>query len=560
MATCPVCSTPAPSQVEGTPYWACPACQCWFQSPLPPKVFQAGQDGIPAMDDREKQANRSLAGLLVQSFLGGRPGRALDVGAGYPFLVHCLKGLGCDARGLDNLDQVPAYSRHLDVPMVQADFEAAGPEQVREWAGPGTFRLITLVHVFHQLQDPRAALARLRDLLDDDGVLFLRLPDHGVAGFEQNLTQHHYAAQPFFHCLASLQRLLEETGGRFRVAWTASPQGSGQRDIALVPVAAGTAPAGAPAEAGSRPRPGSGPRIPRIALVRPGAIGDVLMILNLVPALREKHPGHIIHVYCAPWIGQELGYLMQMAGVAAWRDCESLEAFRADYDHIFTLVGYPLADGYPERPMRRHLIQYFAEELGLAADGLPSLALSLGPMGGLPDGYATLHPSAAWSAYKNWPLERWEAVLAACPDLPVIQVGARTDPRVAGARHDFMGLSLLAAASLVANARIHLGVDSFTNHLTHYRWNGRRTPAVILWGSTQASASGYPHNVNVILGLPCQPCFREDPAISRMPRGVCIEPPGQTYELPRHACMHGIPVEPVAEAVRRLWDQGVSPV
>jgi hypothetical protein len=59
--------------------------------------------------------------------------------------------------------------------------------------------------------------------------------------------------------------------------------------------------------------------------------------------------------------------------------------------------------------------------------------------------------------------------------------------------------------------------------------------------------------------LPCQPCFREDPKLSRMPRGPCITPPGQTYDAPKHACLHGLPVERVLSDVRRAWDEATAP-
>jgi hypothetical protein len=47
-----------------------------------------------------------------------------------------------------------------------------------------------------------------------------------------------------------------------------------------------------------------GPRVPRLALFRPGSIGDILMTLNLVPALRAKYPGYLIHYFCLPAIGE----------------------------------------------------------------------------------------------------------------------------------------------------------------------------------------------------------------------------------------------------------------
>ena len=152
--------------------------------------------------------------------------------------------------------------------------------------------------------------------------------------------------------------------------------------------------------------------------------------------------------------------------------------------------------------------------------------------------------------------------MRACPDIPIYQIGRADEPLVEGALHDFMGETLATTISLVANATLHLGLDSYANHLTHYLWedggSARRVPAVILWGSTQVSALVYDHNTNISLDLPCQPCFREDPAISRMPRGPCINPPGQSYAEPRHACMAGIDVGRVAQAARQLWEHSLE--
>jgi hypothetical protein len=81
-------------------------------------------------------------------------------------------------------------------------------------------------------------------------------------------------------------------------------------------------------------------------------------------------------------------------------------------------------------------------------------------------------------------------------------------------------------------------------------------PGVILWGSTQESAAGYPTNTNISKGLSCQPCFRENPAISGNPRGACVNPPRITYadETP-HACMAQISADEVATAVREMWER-----
>lgn len=299
-----------------------------------------------------------------------------------------------------------------------------------------------------------------------------------------------------------------------------------------------------------------GPK-PKIALNRPGAIGDIIMILQLIPSLKLKYPKHQIDFFCHPTLGNSLKSLMKSAGIEEIRDFEKLNDVKMEYDQIFNMVGYPLAEGYPEKPMRKHLLEFFADELGLQTDpeNLPYLLLPRGPLPqGAPKRFATLHAQAGWSVYKNWSFKRWQEVLAQCPDIPVFQIGSATDFKIEGADHRFMGTELQTSISLMAHADMHMGVDSFTNHLTNIKWRNKgKTPSVILWGSTQGDAAGYKHNTNISLGLECSPCFREDPKISRMSRGPCINPPGQVYENPCHACMEGISVGQVATEIQKLW-------
>jgi ADP-heptose:LPS heptosyltransferase len=299
---------------------------------------------------------------------------------------------------------------------------------------------------------------------------------------------------------------------------------------------------------------------PKIALHRPGAIGDIIMTLSLILLLKRKYPEHEIHYFCVPSIGKGLHNLMTAAGVDKILDTKNRPPTDPTYDKYFNLIGYPLQEGYPYKPMAKHLIEYFADEMGVElprshlADTSPTIPhLTLEPdaiLTGLPPKYVTIHPQAGWSAYKNWKPERWEKVIAARPDLWFYQIGAETDHKLLGANHSLMGKPLDVSIALMAQAAMHVGVDSWTNHLTNIFWKGRGfVPAVILWGSTQASAAGYPRNTNILLGLECQPCFREDPKISSMPLGPCINPPGQDYERPRHACMEGIDVDLVLNAI-----------
>jgi len=115
----------------------------------------------------------------------------------------------------------------------------------------------------------------------------------------------------------------------------------------------------------------------------------------------------------------------------------------------------------------------------------------------------------------------------------------------------FCGDSFEDNVAAQAWSRLHIGLDSVFNHTTNINWRTKgKIKSIILFGSTQKEASGYPHNENISLGLHCQPCFKENPAFSRNSLGLCENPPNQTYEKPQHACMKGITPEMVFEKMK----------
>jgi ADP-heptose:LPS heptosyltransferase/glycosyltransferase involved in cell wall biosynthesis len=309
---------------------------------------------------------------------------------------------------------------------------------------------------------------------------------------------------------------------------------------------------------------------PMIALNRPGAIGDILMTLNLLPAFKEANPDADVHYFCHANYAKAdaLGSIITAAGADLVIDCAQLNSMRGRYERVISLVGYPLAENYPNVPMRQHLLKYFAEELGLPIqDGLPALTLPR-PKRPIDQPYITIQPQAGWSAWNEWSLSRWDEVIKALryklkvPEF--IQLGAENALPLRYANRKYLATSLSTSIALVANADLHVGVDSWANHATNFYWqdergNGRRTLAVILFGSTQPSASGYPSNLNICHQPPCGPCFREDSRISSMPRGVCVTPATKPDGSPReygdgfHACMDNIRTHEVIEAIEEKW-------
>ena len=77
MTTCPICSTVVNSKINNTPYWDCRFCGCWFQAPLPPKVYEAdhekganGEFTGHLMSDNDKEINKYLADTIFTTWLG----------------------------------------------------------------------------------------------------------------------------------------------------------------------------------------------------------------------------------------------------------------------------------------------------------------------------------------------------------------------------------------------------------------------------------------------------------------------------------------------------------
>lgn len=288
----------------------------------------------------------------------------------------------------------------------------------------------------------------------------------------------------------------------------------------------------------------------RVVWHRPGAIGDVLMTLDFVGLYKKENPNDHIIYKAAPAIASMLKPIMLEAGIDEVRT--TAEQF--PLDRQIDLIGYPLHEGHPSKPMAQHLIKYFSQELGLGGR-YEDLKLKL-PKRSIKPQYITLHATSGWSMYKNWPLDRWAWV---CGELKkngvrVVQIGGPEEKAVEGVEFNRLGLPFTDSLALLANAKMHIGIDSWSNHATNIVWEGKgKVPGVILWGSSQSTALGYPQNKNLELGLPCQPCFREDPKISRIPRGVCPNPGGQTYENPQHACMFGLKQEYVLEEILKVW-------
>jgi SAM-dependent methyltransferase len=190
----------------------CPQCGTAVTAgaPPPPEAHEEGayRPGAPrgagaAAPILERFDRRRLA-ILEAAAPPGR--RLLDVGAGKGRFVAHARAREWDARGIE--PSARADAAHVE----RATLEEAA-------VGPGSVDAITLWHVLEHVEDPAAALERLRGWLVPDGVLLVGVPNlasvqarvGGPRWYHLDLPRHrtHFTAD-------GLERLLERSG--FEVA------------------------------------------------------------------------------------------------------------------------------------------------------------------------------------------------------------------------------------------------------------------------------------------------------------------------------------------------------
>lgn len=192
-----------------------------------------------------------------------------------------------------------------------------------------------------------------------------------------------------------------------------------------------------------------------------------------------------------------------------------------------------------------HQVQWLAARLGLPVPDLAAIRcwmwLRDDEVAWRPSGrYVTVSPLASWTQNKNWLLGQWQAVV----DLlkaPVIQLGAGSDPKLRGARHQFMGAPLRRVAALIAGAAFHLCVVTGTMHIA----SAVGTRSIVVYGGREDPAvTGYAANVNLYRKLDCAPCW--------LIRPCPYATPHDTWQIEK-PCMQAIRVRDVVQVIQQEY-------
>jgi hypothetical protein len=270
-----------------------------------------------------------------------------------------------------------------------------------------------------------------------------------------------------------------------------------------------------------------------------GGIGDTLMFTPLISAWRRNNPGGRLIVYCVEKYQHET--------LRGNPHIDSLRLRGRFYRKVLTRLP-PL--------LRRVLRGVFRPSYALYLYDFQTVhaAQILGALGGIfvanvtPELYLTaaereaarhrllpfrtpvaVHTSAAYTATKEWRVPSWAGLVASCPDIDFIQLGARSDPLIPGVR-DFRGLPLRESFAVLGQCRAFVGIDSGPAHAAA----ALGVPRVVLWGPTVPEVLGYPSSANLSVRRRCSPC------LPLMGNGRCFY---------GRACMDALTVPQVREAL-----------
>lgn len=303
--------------------------------------------------------------------------------------------------------------------------------------------------------------------------------------------------------------------------------------------------------------------ISRILVIRPGGLGDMLLLLPIIEELKLTFPAATIDVLCEKRNRQVIAMAdlsceplvydvnpLQVLNVLRKRkydisiDTEQFHHFSAI---LGLLSGAPIRIGFKINPLRNpmytHLINYALDgpegqqfgkllaPLGISsirgqfsgmlaghdlhAEGLSSQVTDL-----LTDGnFMAIHPGSS-SVYKQWPADRFAEVAShICRQhgLVCVLLGDATDKTVAEniaatvsmsnckAMSLAATLSLPATAQVLKSARVFVSPDSGLAHLA----TALDVPTVTLFGPSDHEkwgATGSAHEI-VRTAVPCAPCF-----------------------------------------------------
>jgi ubiquinone/menaquinone biosynthesis C-methylase UbiE len=205
---CPCCKAAIDSGFRQTVYapftlLRCPACRFRFVGdPLSDdelKIYYREHYATEGEENyRRIQRDNGRRGAARLERMARRMGRsivgqqAIDVGAGYGYLVQALRDRGVDAVGIDPSESCVSYGcEKLGIPLSQRSLEEVEADGQR-------YDIVTLGDVIEHISQPVELLSACRSILKPDGLLVIKT-DHFESTAAQLMGLSFYRLTPVEH-------------------------------------------------------------------------------------------------------------------------------------------------------------------------------------------------------------------------------------------------------------------------------------------------------------------------------------------------------------------------
>jgi heptosyltransferase III len=232
----------------------------------------------------------------------------------------------------------------------------------------------------------------------------------------------------------------------------------------------------------------------RRLIIRPGGIGDCILSLPAIQALRTETTEVWVPSAVVPLIRSSEARAIASTGIdllglpavepppgliAKLRSFDSIVSWyganRAEFCEQVRGIGLPFEflDALPEPRAKIHAADFFLGQASGTGLAVPRIECGLIPRGD----FAVIHPFSG-SARKNWPLKQFRE-LAARLALPVRWSAGPQEALEDAVRFE----NLHQLACWLASARVYIGNDSGITHLAA----AVGTPVVAIFGPTDAA-------------------------------------------------------------------------
>ena len=228
-----------------------------------------------------------------------------------------------------------------------------------------------------------------------------------------------------------------------------------------------------------------------------GGIGDELMLTAIAAAARAAgRPIHVLATYPEIWRDNRDAASVEK-DLPCWLYAERRRWIATQVVHLAYVNG-----------TQRHIAEQMAAHasVSLPENWRPALpAMVAGPRD---PGLIVVQNSCRGARYrattKEWPQDRWAELLRRLAgEFRFVQLGTASDPPLVPAEDRRGQTTLRAAANLLAQAHLFVGLESGLMHVAA----AVRTPSVIIYGGrSRPSETGYPFNRNVTRTPACAGC------------------------------------------------------